>query len=355
MAISNHTLRVIYIIIFFCLFSSCAADNNHTDDLDNSTSENTENTIEKPIFSKTKYDQFPGFYTSSEVADFINKNAQSDTEKAWMLYCWIAENIRYNAAALTSWNYGDLSAEGVFQSKMAVCTGFSNLFESIGKEMGLEVVTIPGFAKGYSYMEGSSTKESNHVWNAVKLNGEWKLIDSTWGQGYVKKQDGKDVNIKQFNDFWFATEPYQFLFTHFPEEEQYQFMNNTISNKKFEKAPRITPPYFKRGLINSNNYKEIFSLKKSDLVKSYSIDDDFLIQEAPIYKKLKKGKNYNFNIKNNSAQKMAIVNNEEWLEFKKNDKNEFIFSGELEKGKAVIATNKNGGNNYDFILEYEVR
>ena len=219
--------------------------------------------------------------------------------------------------------------------------------------MGLEIVTIPGFAKGYSYVEGSSTKESNHVWNAVKLDGKWKLIDSTWGQGYVKKQNGKDINIKQFNDFWFTTEPYQFLFTHFPEEEQYQFMDNSISNKKFEKAPRITPQYFKRGLINANNYKDAFSLKITDLVKSYSIEDDILIHEAPISRQLKKGDNYRFNIKNDYAQKMAIVNNDEWLPMEKNDENEFDFEGKLAKGKAIVATNKSG-NNDDFILEYEV-
>ena len=352
MAILNSKLTFISIFIFFILFSSCATD---SENIDQNPTPKVEFPIENSSFSKIKYDQFPGFYTSSEVADFINKNAQSDTEKTWMLYCWIAENISYNAAALTSWNYGDLSPEGVFQSKMAVCTGFANLFESIGKEMGLEILTISGFAKGYSYVEGSSTKESNHVWNAVKLNGEWKLIDSTWGQGYVKKQNGKDINIKQFNDFWFATEPYQFLFTHFPEEEKYQFMDNNISNATFKKAPKITTQYFKRGLINNNNYKDVFSLKIDDLVKNYTSEDDILIQDAPIFIKLKKGNNYTFNIKNDTAQKMAIVNNKEWLQFEKNDDNEFTFSGELKKGKAVVATNKSGGNNYDFILEYEVR
>ena len=67
-------------------------------------------------------------------------------------------------------------------------------------------------------------------------------------------------NRDEFSDFWFATEPYQFIFTHFPENPYYQFMEEPISNEVFRNTPRIEAGFFERGLVNKRNYKKLRTL-----------------------------------------------------------------------------------------------
>jgi uncharacterized protein (TIGR03000 family) len=38
-----------------------------------------------------------------------------------------------------------------------------------------------------------------HAWNAVKLDGEWHLVDATWGAGGIKDKQF----VKKFKDYYF--------------------------------------------------------------------------------------------------------------------------------------------------------
>jgi transglutaminase/protease-like cytokinesis protein 3 len=65
----------------------------------------------------------------------------------------------------------------------------------------------------------------------IKLEDEnWYLIDSTWG---VKDKDNLDSEV---NDFYFLTDPKKFVYTHLPENEKWQLLDNKdkYDLKKFE-------------------------------------------------------------------------------------------------------------------------
>ena len=51
----------------------------------------------------------------------------------------------------------------------AVCEGYSKLFQYLCYCYGVNCTTVSGTAK-----------EGDHMWNAVKLNGNWTMIDVTW-------------------------------------------------------------------------------------------------------------------------------------------------------------------------------
>ena len=53
-----------------------------------------------------------------------------------------------------------------FNSSKAVCEGYVDVFYMLGNKCGLDV----------SYV---SSQSKNHVWNAVKIDGEWYNIDMT--------------------------------------------------------------------------------------------------------------------------------------------------------------------------------
>lgn len=65
------------------------------------------------------------------------------------------------------------NAKGVFVNQMAVCEGYSKAFQLCMSMLGIECLSVLGTVEG-----GGATV--NHIWNAVKLDDEWYMIDVTW-------------------------------------------------------------------------------------------------------------------------------------------------------------------------------
>lgn len=174
------------------------------------------------------------------LATYLTSPAKDDVEKARAIFRWMAKNIAYDTSAYFSKNYGDINAKSVLKSGKSICAGYSDLFEALASASGLDVVTIDGYAKGYGYKGGSHFTETNHAWNAVKLNGSWYLLDSTWGAGYM---DGHSF-VRKFQPFYFLTPPEDLIYTHLPTEDRWQLLERNITLEDFEKLPKHDDEFF---------------------------------------------------------------------------------------------------------------
>ena len=173
-------------------------------------------------------------FSTAALASSITKNANSDTDKVKAIYYWLATNISYDnelrlSAKLQKEFY--TSEENVIRKvldrKMALCGGYAFLFKSLCADVGISAEVIHGFTKDYSG-KILKNKTPNHTWNAVKLNGNWHLLDITWAIGHGNS-NGPD-------DFWFMTKPTDFIYTHYPEERQWTLLQKPISFIEFQKA-----------------------------------------------------------------------------------------------------------------------
>ncbi|MBQ3418394.1 MAG: hypothetical protein IJH32_11275 [Ruminococcus sp.] len=63
---------------------------------------------------------------------------------------------------------------GVLKENYAVCEGYARTFELLMNLLGVDCVGITGMAGG------EDKEEELHMWNAVKLSGDWYLVDATW-------------------------------------------------------------------------------------------------------------------------------------------------------------------------------
>ncbi|MCX6678807.1 MAG: hypothetical protein NTX42_00365 [Methanothrix sp.] len=180
------------------------------------------------------------------LAAYLIEPAKNDREKARAIFRWITENIDYNVEVLFKGGSGATNAVDVLKSRKSVCYGYSHLFLSLAREAGLEAVRISGYGKGYGYMPGTNFRgPANHAWNAVKINGSWYLMDSTWGAGYVS---GEGKYVRRFNDHFFMTPPNQFIFDHFPEDAQWQLLDKPVSKQEFENLVFLEAEFFNLGL-----------------------------------------------------------------------------------------------------------
>lgn len=180
-----------------------------------------------------------------QLARQLVHGKKDEREKAEALYRWLAQNVSYNTEAYFSGDYGDCSPEAVFKTRSGVCSGYANLFKAMADEVQLESEVIPGFSKGYSFEPDRPLTQSDHAWNAVKVEGRWYLLDSTWGAGYI---DERKRFVRRFSDFWFMTPPERFIYSHLPEQERWQLLSEPLDRDKYRSLPRVKPKYFEYGL-----------------------------------------------------------------------------------------------------------
>jgi transglutaminase/protease-like cytokinesis protein 3 len=178
-------------------------------------------------------------HSINEFAAYLARPAANDTEKARALFRWIAANIEYDVQGyFNPASRSHQSLDDALKTRKGVCAAYSSLFQALADHMGLEAATISGHGKGYSYTPGEPTDGSNHDWNAVRLDGESRLIDCTWGAGHI---DEWRRFQRAFDDFYFLTPPRLFVFTHFPEDPQWQLLPKPIDRSAYDGLLCVKP------------------------------------------------------------------------------------------------------------------
>lgn len=194
-----------------------------------------------------KVDQTPVVSADVEsLARRLTEGERTDRDRARALYRWLGENISYDVAALSQKDLPDQSAQAVFKRGTAVCGGYANLFQAMATVAGVESQVIPGRSPdpGLELATRFGPEESNHAWNAVKIDGQWQLLDSTWGAGHL---DETRHFVREPNDDWFLVDPKIFIYSHFPEDAKWQLLESPVSRQGFDHMPQLSPQFFALG------------------------------------------------------------------------------------------------------------
>jgi hypothetical protein len=152
----------------------------------------------------------------------LEKIGQDDEMKARAFFTWITENIRYDIVEYKNPNpdYDKQQALQVFKNKKGVCEGYSNLFKAFCELSGISCHVVGGHCREF----GKYLPEG-HAWNTVRINGEWRLVDVTWGAG-VLNELGKYE--KAFNDVYFFTAPPTFIEDHYAFDPAWQLVHYPV-------------------------------------------------------------------------------------------------------------------------------
>jgi transglutaminase/protease-like cytokinesis protein 3 len=209
----------------------------------------------------------PGRWSSiSRHAGGLVRRAESDEAKAYSLFRWMTAHIEYDVRAyLRGSGTLDVSPEHVLRSGKSVCQGYSNLYQRLCEEVGLEAITISGFARGVGYQIGEPVSEQNHAWNAVRLASAWHLVDVTWGAGHL--EDGRRY-VKRFEPHYFLTRAELFVMDHFPADPEKQLLPQPLTKAAFDTQPEVKPGYHRYGVEMESHHSGILRTD-SHLVMSF--------------------------------------------------------------------------------------
>ncbi|KAG0327509.1 hypothetical protein BGZ99_007467 [Dissophora globulifera] len=181
------------------------------------------------------------------------------------IFTWIANNIAYDVPGFMSGRYGDQTPEGVLRNRQAVCEGYANLFVALAEPAGLQVQKVIGVARGVDVQVGDERLGSPHAWNAVSVDGEHLMIDSTWGAGVCDLSTRSFRKV--FRPFFFLLRPNRLIYTHWPENPKQQFLDPPVHESVFRGLPAVKPESWTLGIKMAGKYRGQVVKTKDDYIE----------------------------------------------------------------------------------------
>lgn len=188
---------------------------------------------------------------------YLIKPALTDLDKARVIWRWITANIKYDVS------YANSDWKKTYHDRKGVCIGYAGLFRQMAALAGLDVKVLTGWSKGYDLKPGAYTMGERHAWNAVNIDGKWYLLDATWGAGYVYE---KKFHFRH-NEFFFLTPPPQFVFTHLPDDPDWQILKEPIDIVAYNELPKVLPFFWDNNLKPLTHYSLVSYVRDSEIVK----------------------------------------------------------------------------------------
>ena len=236
-------MKNFYLIVFFlCAILSIKAQNQY---------ENIDNKMDAmPIELEDSTDK---------IVSYINDNFTTNNDKIRAAFYWTAATISYDVENILKQKPNqspEYKITNTLKSKKGICMHYAEIFSDIANKLGIKTIQISGYTKD---VKGKITPLS-HAWCASFIDGNWFLMDPTWGSGYVEK----DKYIKKLNNNYFKAIPNSLISTHMPFDFLWQFSDNPISNQEFydgitESATKTEFNFLKE----IDNYEKASPLEKS--------------------------------------------------------------------------------------------
>jgi hypothetical protein len=211
--------------------------------------------------------------TIPELTQLLTVRFKDPVLKTRAIYTWIAHNIAYDCPAYHVEAKRRSDPKDVFKYRKGVCAGYANLFQEMCSYANVQCIVIDGYGRGGSRAPAEKTGEINHAWNAVRINGEWKLVDVTWGSGYTDDKVRKFTQY--FSDTYFFPDPHKFLLNHYPRLEAWKPAGARLSKQAFADNPTILAGYLQFDLGSFTPTKGVIKVKPKEPIHfSFSSSQD---------------------------------------------------------------------------------
>jgi len=198
------------------------------------------------------------------VAEYLKTNIPDEFMRAKAVHDFVASWVVYDHAGLladTAFSNGHQSAAMVFKRRLGVCAGYANLTSAMGNAAGIETVVVSGpirWNSDYGLMsaedvEGGEFKLAagdtrSHAWNAMKVNGHWHLVDTTW--------DKSDATRGVQSTYLFIP-PEVMLADHFPDDSEWQLLTTPKTYGDWLRSPNLDPHAFLHGIRVLNHLRPV--------------------------------------------------------------------------------------------------
>ncbi|HSJ07866.1 MAG TPA: transglutaminase domain-containing protein, partial [Longimicrobiales bacterium] len=273
-------------------------------------------------------DQVADSVAVAALAHTLTSSARTERDRAAALYEWVARHITYDIDAYLSEVESHETAEAVYRYRRALCGGYVSLYIRLAREAGLEAEAVAGYAKGFDYVFGQSTRRQNHSWVVVRVEGGWALVDPTWGAGAVSH--GRFAPA--FTWSWFMVPPEVLVLSHMPREAAWQLLPRPMPRSEFERLPAVPRALLEVGFQPSDIRRAAVVGRVRDFPLVAPQDASVQVVRAPIAGTLSTDATVDVEVIWPGAVDVAVVSGGVWTHFAR--------AGDRFHGRAAAAADR---------------
>lgn len=212
---------------------------------------------------------YPQFASLQDLGIRIQNDFPEDISRVRAAFIWLTHNIGYAAyrdreepaADRISYSSEAERLEGIdalvwakinraFEKRQGVCIDYSLMLNALMEQFALPSKIITGIVKTEVKAIAEAPHYLNHSWNAVQLEGRWKLMDATWAAGFVDSKTRQFV--PSFQEHYFFTDPADFALHHLPANLKWQLLDHPVDAHTFFSAPLLLPDFCEKGIALSS-------------------------------------------------------------------------------------------------------
>lgn len=278
----------------------------------------------------------------------IVEGCDSDYDKARAIYKWICDNIDYDDG------YRVHTADECYKLKRGTAQAYCELYYHMAESLDIKSRIIHGWVKDID----GEVDRSGHAWISTVLDGREVLLDLV--RGAVHLYHGEFVH----NNFvwpWFDVDPKFLIFTHYPFDDDDQYIDQPIDYEQFVSLPTAPIEWVAYNL----NIDSLFDLAINQtlrLPEFYGADKlapNIELLEIPLTRSLRVGQRYRFAVKLNSDKfDICLVNNHR---FTKLDEWEYHGDGIytidydlLDENSVSLSYNEGDSKSWSAMVVYDV-
>ncbi|KAK5993379.1 cytokinesis protein 3 [Cladobotryum mycophilum] len=182
--------------------------------------------------------------TTSEVlaTTYVCRPYRSDVQRLRAIFTWVAEKVCWEEDF-----EGNIDTERVIHAKRACAEEYAVLVMEMCSAVGLHCEIVRGYLKAPGDMPDlNMMPRSNHWWNAVVVDNEWRIIDACLASPSNPKRGlYSSVTGSSADPWWFLTRPTEICWTHVPEHHDQQHIIPPVAHETLLNLPCTCPGYFR--------------------------------------------------------------------------------------------------------------
>ena len=197
---------------------------------------------------------------------YICRPHRSDVQRARAIFTWVAERITWEEDF-----EGEVDTRRVVQTKRGCSEEIAVLVCDMCNAVGLHAEIVRGYLKAPGeVLDIDSLSHPNHWWNAVIVDGEWRIMDCSLAGPTNPRRSAYSSASSQVAEAWyFLARPMEVCYTHIPILPEQQYIVPPVPHEVLIALPCACPTYFRNNVEPSNFDTSMLHLENLEMTHLY--------------------------------------------------------------------------------------
>ncbi|KAI9798675.1 MAG: cytokinesis protein 3 [Piccolia ochrophora] len=182
---------------------------------------------------------------ASLAQGYVCRPYRSDVQKLRAIFTWVSEKVAWEEDF-----EGEVDSRRVIQTKRGCAQEVAFLVLEMCTAVGLHAEVVRGHLKTPGdQLELDCVPSPNHWWNAVIVDGAWRIMDCSLASPTNPKRGQYSCASPQVAEsWWFLSRPVEVCYTHVALAPEQQHLCPPLPYDILVALPCACPPYFRNAL-----------------------------------------------------------------------------------------------------------